>query len=578
MSTSTHVLIGVGIDTGRYGHHVSFLRADRQPAARELTFTESPAGYAEFRQAMERIQQKNTDVHFNIRIDAAGQYAANLEQFVRSLPFDKTISIGQPKQNKDYRSVHFPKRKADAVEAQACARFAVVEQPPPTPETPRAFNQLREVCAALEAQVKQTTRLINQLHNRLARVFPELALEANQLNAQWVLRLLAKYPTPAKIAGARMPSLLSIPYMTTDKAEKIQAAARQTVASVQGPVAEELIRGSVRSVQQSRKATREWKSLLAEAYDALPPGPHQQITTIPGIGKQTAAALVAKMVDIDRFAKPESVVAYFGVFPEENSSGVDKHGQPVPPGTMEMSRKGNDLVRRCLWNAAESAINHNPTVRSLYARQRAAGKRGDVALGRCMQKLLHLVFAVWKTNKPYVAPVAPADDEPNASPKTENAEGRKGQSPERQAVTSAPSIIPPSSGAGKAPGPVPAAPAKPRVDFAELRGQITIEQVLRELQWWDKLPGHGCQRRGPCPIHGDSSTSHERSFSVELDKNIFQCFDASCRAKGNALDLWAQSQHLPIAQAAEDLAQRLKIRPEQRRGTRPRTRAKGGAS
>lgn len=577
MSTSAPVLIGVGIDTARYGHRASFLRADRQPAAQDLNFTESSVGYAKLRQTLERLQQINNNVHFNIRIDAAGQYAANLERFVRALPFEKTVSIGQPKQNKDYRSVHFPKRKADAVEAQACARFAVVEQPLPTPETPPSFNHLREACAALESQVKQTTRFINQLHNRLARVFPELALTATQLNAQWVLGLLAKYPTPAKIAGARMASLLTIPHLTKDKAEKIQAAARHSVASVQGPVAEELIRVSVVSVQQSRKATRKWKKLLEEAFDALPPGPHQQIETIPGIGKLTASALVAKVIDIDRFAKPESLVAYFGVFPEEKSSGTDKDGNPLP-GTFGMSRQGNDLVRRCLWNAAESAIKHNPTVRSLYARQKAAGKRGDVALGRCMQKLLHLVFAVWKTNKPFAARVAPASDEPMGSPKNENAEGRKGLSPERQAVTSAPSIIPPSSPAGKAPEPVPAsAPGQHRVDFAELREQITIEQVLREIQWWDRLKGEGDQRRGPCPVHG-TPTSRGRSFSVDATKNIYQCFNKSCGAKGNALDLWAQSQHLPIAQAAQELAQRLRITPEQRRGTRSEINAKGGDS
>jgi transposase len=329
MSTSTAVSIGVGFDTARYGHHVSFMRTDRQPAAKPFTFAESPAGYAELRQAFERLQQQHGEVHFSIRIDAAGQYAANLERFLRSLPGEKTISIGQPKQNRDYRNVHFPKRKADAVDSQACARFAIVEQPGPTPETPAEFAQLRELAGALESQTKQTTRLVNQLHNRLARVFPELALNASFLSASWVLRLLEKYPSPAKIAGAHISSLVNIPHLTSEKAQKIQAAARQTVASLQGPVVEGLIRQSVQAVRQSQKITCELKRLLELAYDDLPPGPHRQIETIPGIGKQTAAALVAKMVSIDRFATPGSVVNYFGVFPEENTSGVDKQGRPV---------------------------------------------------------------------------------------------------------------------------------------------------------------------------------------------------------------------------------------------------------
>src|SRR5207253_4044987 len=86
---------------------------------------------------------------------------------------------------------------------------------------------------------------------------------------------------------------------------------------------------------------------------------------------------------------------------EENTSGVDKYGKPVPPGTMRMSHKGNDLARAYLWNAARVAMVHNPAVRTLYRRLKARGKRGDVAIGHCMRKLLHLVFAVWKTNRPF---------------------------------------------------------------------------------------------------------------------------------------------------------------------------------
>ena len=573
MSQVNSVSIGVGFDTARYGHRVAFLRPDLQPAAKAFTFTESSAGYAELRQAFEQLQQKSQNVHFYMRIDAAGQYAANLEQFLRSLPYEKTISVGQPKQNRDYCNVHFPKRKADAVDALACARFAIVEQPAPTPATPAPFAQLQELASALESQTRQTTRLINQLHNHLARVFPELACDVSALSAAWVLRLLQKYPTPAKIAGAHIASLLSIPHLTQEKAEKLQAAARQTVASFQGPLAEALIRESVSFIQQSQKAACEFKGLLEQAYDGLPAGAHRQIETIPGIGKQTAAVLVAKIVDIARFKTPGSLVNYFGIFPEENTSGVDKFGRPVPPGTQIMSRKGNDLARRYLWNAAKTAILHNPVIRSLYARQRTAGKRGDVALGHCMRKLLHLVFAVWTTNQPFaprpagtdqrtsVQPqeMATAESPSAASQSAEDAGGRKGQSPERRAVTPASSNVPSASSADNGAQSAPAsATSAGRVDFRQLRKQISMEQVLRALHAWDSLKGGDAQRRGPCPIHQPAGADG-RSFSVNPHKNDFQCFDASCGAQGNVLDLWAQSQRMTIAQAAHDLAGRFGV-------------------
>jgi len=141
--------------------------------------------------------------------------------------------------------------------------------------------------------------------------------------------------------------------------------------------------------------------LLTKAFAELPGSAHTYILTIPGIGQATAAALVAKIVDIDRFATPEQLVGYFGIFPEENRSGVDRRGNPLPAGTMQMSRKGCDLLRGYLWNATRVAIRHTPAVRALYRLLRAKGKRGDVAFGHCMRKLLHLVFAVWRTNRPF---------------------------------------------------------------------------------------------------------------------------------------------------------------------------------
>ena len=172
------------------------------------------------------------------------------------------------------------------------------------------------------------------------------------------------------------------------------------MATLRGTVAEALIRTQVAQVRSSQDAEKDLKQLLTTAFDDLPASSHHRVVTIPGIGETTAAILVAKIVNIDRFATADQLVDYFGIFPEENSSGVDKQGQPLPSGTMHMCQKGNDLVRGYLWNAARVAIRHNPAIRALYHRLKSRGKRGDVALGHCMRKLLHLVFAVWKTDRP----------------------------------------------------------------------------------------------------------------------------------------------------------------------------------
>ena len=65
--------IGVGIDTARYGHRVSFLKPDRQPAAKPLTVMEDRAGYQALQERLEQLQQRHPEAHFHVRIDAAGQ-------------------------------------------------------------------------------------------------------------------------------------------------------------------------------------------------------------------------------------------------------------------------------------------------------------------------------------------------------------------------------------------------------------------------------------------------------------------------------------------------------------------------
>src|SRR5579862_4374745 len=85
--------IGVGFDTARYGHHVTFLASNLQPVCPACEFTESHVGYQRLRQTFQSLAERFPAVHFHIRIDAAGQYATNLEAFLRQLPFPTTISI-----------------------------------------------------------------------------------------------------------------------------------------------------------------------------------------------------------------------------------------------------------------------------------------------------------------------------------------------------------------------------------------------------------------------------------------------------------------------------------------------------
>ena len=581
-------LIGVGIDTSRYGHYAAFLRHDLQPAAAELQFAESAAGYAQLRQRLERIVQRYHTVHFVIRIDAAGQYADNLLHFLHGLKNPGTdaarlanatlvISCGDPQRNKNYRAALFGSQKSDPLEARAAARYGISERPAATQPMSVELRTLRQVAARLQAVCRQRTRLVNQLHHLLALTFPELALLVKDIGAGWVLELIRRYPTAQLLAAANEQQLADVPYLPHQHIASLLELARSSIGSLQGPTMQELVRDQVRQLGDVRARQRHLEKLLVSGYQALPQANH--LDTIPGIGDVTAAILTAFIADIDRFRHEGKLVAYFGILPIEVASGVDRDGKPRGPKRYVMSRRGNDLVRRYLWMAGLSAVCHNPAVRALYARVVAKHSRHKaIAIGHAMRKLLHLAFAVWKSGKPFDPEHYPwqtpahLDEEPEAVTDepvsdipmsgNEPAAGLTPEMPAKPEVTAAGSITSTPAGQRR-----PQDPASRYLDFAHLKRQLPIERVLDHLGLSSGLRGRGPQRRGPCPIHrGDA---RGRTFSVHLGDNVFCCHDKACGKSGDVIDLWACVNSMSLRDAALDLVQTFNLEPaprEQRRG------------
>jgi hypothetical protein len=107
----------------------------------------------------------------------------------------------------------------------------------------------------------------------------------------------------------------------------------------------------------------------------------------------------------------------------------------------------------------------------------------------------------------------------------------------------------------------PSSQVIPWLDFAVIRRQVTLEQFLRYLSLWQHFRQSASDRsqwRGPCPIHEPSALTNaskktKRPFSVNTDRNIFQCFEKSCGVTGNVLEFWRLLKNLPLREAAWDL-------------------------
>lgn len=118
------------------------------------------------------------------------------------------------------------------------------------------------------------------------------------------------------------------------------------------------------------------------------------LCSIPGVGARISAYFMA-WLNTERFDDARQVVAFVGLSPQHRESGSSVHGKP------RICKIGNARIRRALYMPAMSAIQCNQAARALFERLRGAGKLGKVALVAVMRKLIHWMFGVLKSGKPF---------------------------------------------------------------------------------------------------------------------------------------------------------------------------------
>lgn len=120
------------------------------------------------------------------------------------------------------------------------------------------------------------------------------------------------------------------------------------------------------------------------------------LESIPGVGPITAASFVSEVGDINRFKKPEQLVAYAGIDPRVHQSGISVNGKGY------ISKRGNKILRTRLFNAASVAVLHDNMFKTFFQKKKSEGKPYRVALVATMRKMTHVIHAVWTRGTPFV--------------------------------------------------------------------------------------------------------------------------------------------------------------------------------
>jgi len=176
-----------------------------------------------------------------------------------------------------------------------------------------------------------------------------------------------------------------------EKAREIQQKARESIGvGFLADAAQVEMRCLLAQIELLERQQEE----VDAAEEALMAQIPQHITSIPGVGAVTGAAILAEIGDISRFESPDKLVAYAGIDATVHQSGQFQATQ------MHMSKRGSPYLRLALWQAASMCIQHNDQLKAYYEKKRKEGKAHGTALGAVRRKLLIRIYVILKGEPP----------------------------------------------------------------------------------------------------------------------------------------------------------------------------------
>lgn len=388
----------IGIDIGAEAHAVAVVDEAGQVVLKPTSIAEDAQGYTHLREVL----GEPTDAL--VVMEATGHYWQNLFATLTAHGF--AIALVNPLRTQRFAEEELRRTKTDAIDSLGLAHFGQQKRPHPTPLPDRATQELRELVHLRDRLVQDMGDRVRQLHRLIDLGFPEFARHVTDLGSALATTILHAYPTAAAFRGLALADVAGLLYagrhrVGDELALTLIAAASTSVGQHHGEPYRLQIRYACEDLDLWRGRLSTVERDIERLLDAHEVG--KLLTTIPGIGPQTAARLVATIGDPANFRSGGALAAYVGAVPGLRLSGKrqGRHAGLHP--------LGHGRLRAQLWMPTLSAVRFNPWLRAYYQRLIARGKLPKVAVVAAMHKLLLAVYSVAKHRRPFVPNLTPQE-------------------------------------------------------------------------------------------------------------------------------------------------------------------------
>lgn len=392
----------VGIDVSNEKVDVAFIDAEARTVRPPATYPNDPDGWTALKTAMiAAASLLGEGARVVCGMESTSNMHKRLEQALRAETRRKLeVHVLNPRAVKHFARALLKDAKTDRLDSRIIAQFLLRMQPEPRGELPDRFEELKEATRTRRRLVEERTDHKNRLHKLLRYHLPGYRKELgiHQLPKR-LLVVLAELPSPHLLLEQSPEELASTRYGRNHRVGEVFAKKLHTLAThapgLELPkVTRMLIKTTARRILDLNELLSEIDQAIADLLDAV--SPDQVLTTIPGIAKISAAAVLAEVGDVTRFKTKTEFIGYCGLYPIVWESGEAKK-------RYRMTRKGNRMLKMTLLVASAAARQYNPVIAQFYERLRARGKSKKAAGGAIARKLAELVFALLVRGEPWSA-------------------------------------------------------------------------------------------------------------------------------------------------------------------------------
>ena len=383
----------VGVDIAKYHHEAAIIDEAGNVIVKKLKFDNSHQGYNKL---MKEVRKLSCEAVF--AMEATGHYWLALYAHLRA---DKqTVHVINPIQSDALRGLYIRKTKNDAIDAQIIADVVRFGRYCQTSVAPEDILSLRELCRQRFYIVDTASDFKRKAIALLDQTFPEYGKLFSDTFGKSSLELLSNYTTPEEILAvdsgvlAELLSKASRGRLGIDKAMEVQEKAKNSFGIVMASTSFALIlRQLIEQIKSLESSIEAFDKEIARIFSTF----DTKLTTITGIGTTLAATIFAEIGgNIKRFSESGKLAAFAGIDPTVKESGE------FIGNKNKMSKRGSPYLRRAIWLASTVAAFKDPAIHRFYEKKLSEGKPHLTVIGHICRKMVSIIFAVMRDNKPYV--------------------------------------------------------------------------------------------------------------------------------------------------------------------------------